>query len=233
MKQIRHIILCAVLCGIAPDAWAQTLSIGECRQMAIEHNKNIQKSQWQVKQMEYDTEAYRSNFYPRINLMATDIYSTATGNLNIAGGHLPIYSYNEAAGQYVPSVTPNADGSYTLNQYADFPDQSMKLKVNNIFTGGIMLTQPVYMGGKITTAYEMAKIVQEMAQMNASLTEDDIILKTDEENSLNVSVVKHIQRIRVDHTVRIQARRIVIGNICSHIRLNSSAYHQPFFGSIQ
>ena len=46
--------------------------------------------------------------------------------------------------------------------------------------GGLMLKKPLYMGGKITAAYNMAKIGHTMAQQNIRLTESEIIVRTDE-----------------------------------------------------
>ncbi len=161
-------------------AQSEKLTLDQCRAMALEHNKEISKAKVQEKQLEFDVKSYKSNFFPRINLTAGDLYSTLKGNFTIAGGHLPIYSYVESLNKYVPDVTVNADGSYTLNKYADFPDQTLKYKMENIIYGGITFTQPIYMGGKITSAYNMSLIGKDMAKLNISITEDDIIIKTDE-----------------------------------------------------
>ncbi len=40
--------------------------------------------------------------------------------------------------------------------------------------------QPIYMGGKITTAYRMALIGKDMAKLNVALTSDEVIVKTEE-----------------------------------------------------
>ena len=133
-----------------------------------------------LQQTASDVAAYRSNFYPRLSLIAADFYSTAKGDLSITGGNLPIYMFNPATGGYVPNVTINPDGSYTLNQYAMFPDQKIEYKVKNVFIGGIQLRQPLYMGGKISTAYRMSKLGQQMASENVQLTRAEIIVRTDE-----------------------------------------------------
>jgi outer membrane protein TolC len=112
--------------------------------------------------------------------MAADFYSTTKGDFSIAGGHLPIYMLNPATGTYVPNVTMGADGNYILNQYADFPSTKMDYKVGNIFLGGVSLTQPLYMGGKITAAYKMATLGNMMASENIRLSEDQVIVNTDE-----------------------------------------------------
>ena len=158
----------------------QTITLNEARERALSANKDVKKSQLTREQVSYDAASYKSLYYPRVNLIAADYYSTAKGDITISGGHLPIYYYNAEAGQYIPNVTPNADGSYTLNQYADFPDQKMEYKIKNVLIGGIQLQQPLYMGGKITAAYNMAQIGQQMATENIRLSENEVIVNTDE-----------------------------------------------------
>ncbi len=157
-----------------------TLTLQQAREKALQTNKEMEKSGLMSEQRHHDAKAYRSNFYPRVSLLATDLYSTASGSMTIQGGHLPIYLLNPTTGTYVPNVTVGADGGYTLNEYADFPSQSLKYKVKNVFVGGIMLQQPLYMGGKISAAYEMAQIAENMAATNQQLTKAQTILDTDE-----------------------------------------------------
>ena len=181
MKRLFYISLLLGQCFMSVPASAQqVITMNEARERALNANKDIQKSHLTREQASYSSKAYKSNFFPRINLIAADFYSTAKGDFTISGGHLPIYNYNSAAGAFVPNVTPNADGSYTLNQYADFPDQTLEYKVKNIFLAGVNLTQPLYMGGKITTAYNMARLGEQMAQESTRLSENDVIINTDE-----------------------------------------------------
>lgn len=158
----------------------EVLSLSKAQELALDYNKAIHQSKLQFEQLGYDVDAYKSNSYPRISLLLTDLYSTASSSLGISGGNLPIYTFNEALGQFVPNVTPQADGSYRVNQYAFMPDIDMKLKLKNIFVGGLQVTQPIYTGGKITAAVNMAEIGQQMASVNIRLTEDEVIVKVDE-----------------------------------------------------
>jgi outer membrane protein TolC len=177
MKRLLFIISTVF---IANTALAQTLTLDECRQAAIDNNKQVAKSKVEQEKSDHTVSLYKTNFLPKFNIVAADLYSFGKGNFTIKGGHLPIYSYNEAAGKFVPDVTMNADGSYTLNQYADFPDKTMKLKVENVFTAGVMFEQPIYMGGKITAAYNMSKIGHRIAGLNIRKTESEVLVATDE-----------------------------------------------------
>ena len=177
----KYSILLLLFVAISSQLCAQqTITLNEARERALSANKDVKKSQLTREQASYEAESYKSLYYPRVNLIAADLYSTAKGDITITGGHLPIYTLNPQAGQYIPNVTPNADGSYTLNQYADFPDKKMGYKVQNVFMGGIQLQQPLYMGGKITAAYNMAQIGQQMATENIRLSENEVIVNTDE-----------------------------------------------------
>ncbi len=170
----------APLASVSAQETARDITLGQARELALEHNKDIAKAKLTLEQTRYDAKAYKTNYYPRINLMAADLYSTNKGDFTIAGGHLPIYTLNPATGTYVPNVSVAPDGSYTLNQYADFPAQKIDYKLGNVFLGSLSLTQPLYMGGKITSAYRMATRGAEMAGENIRLTESQVILSTDE-----------------------------------------------------
>ncbi len=171
----------AVFCqGMGAQESAQSLTLEQARELALEHNKDISKSRLTLEQTMNDAKAYRTNYFPRINLIAADLYSTTKGDFSIAGGHLPIYMLNPATGTYLPNATVGADGSITLGQYADFPSQKLEYKVGNVFMGGVTLTQPLYMGGKITAAYRMASRGADMARENIRLTESQVLLATDE-----------------------------------------------------
>lgn len=183
INNVFLLLVCAValpFANVSAQETTRNITLGQARELALEHNKDIAKSKLTLEQTRNDAKAYKTNYYPRINLMAADFYSTTKGDFTIAGGHLPIYMLNPATGTYVPNVTIGADGNYILNQYADFPSQKMDYKVGNIFLGGVSLTQPLYMGGKITAAYRMASRGAEMAEENIRLTESQVILNTDE-----------------------------------------------------
>ena len=191
----KHILL-LLLTLAQPTLHAQELTLEQARTLALEQNKDIRKSQLTLEQTRHDVSAYKANYYPKLNLMAADFYSTAKGNLSITGGNLPIFTLNPATGTYVPNVTPHPDGTYTLNQYALFSDKTIEYKVQNILIAGLQLQQPLYMGGKVGTAYRMSKIGQQMAADNITLTRAQVILRTDE---AYVQAVRASQLANVAH----------------------------------
>lgn len=170
-----------LLCMMAQEAFvvAQPLTVEECRARAMEHNRTLSAAKVKLEQSRFDAKSYKANYFPKISLMAMDVYSLAEGALVLDGGKLPIYSL-AADGTFVPDVTMNADGTYRLNQYADFPDQEIEWKMKNLFIGNVSVEEPLYTGGKITAAYKMAKLGVDMAGENVRMTESEVLVKTDE-----------------------------------------------------
>ena len=193
-----HIIILILLSMLSTVANGQKLSLHMCREKALENNKEVQAAKVRCEQAEYEITSYRSHFLPRIELFAMDMYSTGKGTLTIDGGHLPIYTLNTETGALLPSVIMNADGSYTLSQYADFPSQNMDFKIKNVFIGGLSVTEPLYTGGKITTAYNMSKLGREMTLLNIQMTEDQVKINTDEAYALVIKA-KEMKSVAISY----------------------------------
>ena len=177
---INATVLCSLFSVSVTQAQNQVLTLADARAKALERNKEIKKANLTVEQTGYDVKTYKSNYFPRVSLVAIDAYSSSQGDFTIQGGNLPIYTWNPSTGQYVPNVMPQEDGTYKMTQYALFPDKTIEYKIKNIFNGGIQLKQPLYMGGKITAAYNMAKLGHQMAKDNIRLTESEVLVRTDE-----------------------------------------------------
>ena len=177
---INATVLCSLFSVATAQAQNQVLTLAEARAKALEQNKEIKKANLTVEQTGYDVKTYKSNYFPRVSLVAIDAYSSSQGDFTIQGGNLPIYTWNPSTGQYVPNVMPQEDGTYKMTQYAMFPDKTIEYKIKNIFNAGIQLKQPLYMGGKITAAYNMAKLGHQMAKDNIRLTESEGLVRTDE-----------------------------------------------------
>lgn len=166
MKQFALLTLCAV-CGLAQSAAQETLSLAQCREMALAYNKEMAASAKQTESTRYTVKSYKGNFFPNLTANATGLYSTADGGYSSGGGQLPVFSIGANG---LPQQMP---------AFAYFPGIDLNYKVGPMFLGGVQLEQPLYMGGKIQAAYRMAELGNEMAQMNETLTATHVILQTD------------------------------------------------------
>jgi outer membrane protein TolC len=70
--------------------------------------------------------------------------------------------------------------------FAYFPSIELNYKIRTVWTGGVQIEQPIFMGGKILAAYKMATLGKQMAQLNENLTATEVILETDQAYALMV-----------------------------------------------
>ena len=161
----KIIILTALLFSTGISA-QETLTLEQCREMALKYNKEMAASAKQTESARYTAKSYKGNFLPNFTLSGTGIYSTADGSLGIAGGNLPTF-LPDATGQFLPN-----------NGFAYFPGVDMNYKIGMVYMGGIQVEQPLYMGGKIRAAYKMSLLGKEMAQLSETLTASEVIVKS-------------------------------------------------------
>lgn len=174
MKKTLILPLCCLLCQLAaPTRAQQALSLKECREMALQYNKEMAASAKQTESARYTAQSYKANFFPNLTASGTGLYSNADGSYGIAGGNLPIF-------------LPEGGGLPAPNSFAYFPGIDLNYKVGWVYMGGVQLEQPLYMGGKIRAAYRMSLLGKEMAQMNENLTAAEVIQKTDQAYALAV-----------------------------------------------
>ena len=165
MKKIS-ILIGTLFCSSALFS-QEVLSLKQCREMALQYNKEMAASARQTESARYMAKSYKGNFFPNFTASGTGIYSSASGHYGIEGGNLPVFMPN-SSGQFLP----NGGFSY-------FPGIDLKYKIGLIYMGGVEVEQPLYMGGKIMAAYKMSVLGKEMAQMNETLTATTVILNTD------------------------------------------------------
>lgn len=158
----RMVILCIL--AVSPFAGhSQTvLTLDECIRLAKENNKRIEASDRQLQASGYGQRSAKALFFPSFSLAGNILYSTADGSYSSGTGQLPVLG---------------ADGLPT-GQSALFPGIGLAYDLDWIYSGGIKVEQPIYMGGKIRAGYRMAKIGHEIARQNKRLTESEVVVET-------------------------------------------------------
>ena len=181
-------MICLGCLGIETTVQAQTvLSLEKCREMAVENNKQAAAARLQQQKSAFDLRAVRANFYPKISGYGYYLYSNNSLNYDFKGAYLPTYTPG-TDGTLVPNIVVGqggqpvigVDGRPLFNQYAAIPPMSLELKINGIYTVGVRLEQPIYMGGKVRSSYKMARLGVELADLNVEQNRADVVLKSDE-----------------------------------------------------
>jgi len=186
-----------ILCLMPFMAQAETLSLDSCISMALENNKTLQSSQMLAEKYEHEVKAYWANFFPNFKLVGADLLSSKDGYMGadmmgeLVGG---IKTYLNGMNQLGHFTTANAtQTAYQQGATQQFIEEMEKkygkgidYKVGNIFGAGLVLEQPIYMGGKVLTAWQMAKMGKQMAEKGAKLSSDKVIVAVQEAYALAV-----------------------------------------------
>lgn len=166
----EFLVAVSVLFGMAASlsvSAQEKLSLKQCREMALKYNKEMAAADKQTEAARLLSLSYKANFFPNFTASGTGLYSTADGSLGIQGGNLPVFLPDPVTGELATSG------------YAYFPGLNLDYKVGTVYTGGVQVEQPLYMGGKIRAAYKMSLLGKEMAHLNEELTASGVILNTD------------------------------------------------------
>ena len=152
------------------NATAQdSLTIEQCRKMAVEHNRQLASARVQRQKTDFDLLAMKANYLPKLDFNAFDLANTMSGSLALQSSMLPVF-----------------DMASQIAGMAEFPAMTVDYSMHNLFGASLMLTQPIYMGGKITAGYNMTKIGQRIADENIRLTESEVRVKVDEAYAMAV-----------------------------------------------
>lgn len=177
----RHKILTAALVLGAAFPCAlnaqQTLSLQECREMAIQNNKKLEQAGIQTELAEYDKKIARANYYPNISAMGSYMYRT--GEISLVTDEESQMLQN--LGTLMQSGLPDGiDISAMLNQLGTELDEALHLDNHNSFIFGVSLQQPIFMGGKIINSNKIAALAEEMAKEQYGQKYQDLIVDVDE-----------------------------------------------------
>ena len=183
----KHTILLLLLLSTAVSVAQDSLSLYRCRQLALQHNRRITSATVRKEQASHTLQSVRANFFPNLKFNSLGMLSTASGSLNTPASPLPVYQYSAQTGGHVPMVMADAQGNVLgLAQFAEFPAMQVKYDMHRFFNASLMLTQPLYMGGKVQAAYRMAKIGSQMAEQGRQLTAQEVLVEVDEAYALLV-----------------------------------------------
>lgn len=107
----------------------------------------------------------------------------------------------------------NSDTKMSIALLEGLPDLDLDLDINKIYMAGVNLEQPIYMGGKITSAYKMSKVGSDIAELNRALTEDEVLLETDKAYWICVQA-RELQQSAQQYQVTVEEFYRVVNNAC-------------------
>ena len=191
---MKHFIIFALvgqcLSAVAVGQESASLTLDSCISLAIKNNKTLQSAQLQAERYAHEEKAYRANFFPNFKLVANDVWSDAKGSIGgdifggLADGVSQFLTGLAQLGHFTDANQLAAVQQFGqgMGAYSDGIDY----KFGNFISAGITLEQPLYMGGKVTTAYKMSQLGRQMAQQGAQLSRSEVIVNVQEAYALVV-----------------------------------------------
>lgn len=231
VMDIRKLILSAALAVAAfPLAAQRVFTLDSCRSMALAGNKQLLAGEKEIEAAGYEHKAARANYLFKVNAVATYfrnsreqhlLSSSTRSRLDNLGTSMsePLGQLAQTAGQLHPEIAGQLEemGSNLVNGMNDIGrgiNDAFRTDTRNVFAGALMLTQPIYMGGKIRAYDQITGYACELAEQKHRAGEQEVILNTDEaywqivslasKKRLAESYVQLLQRMDSDVTKMIK-----------------------------
>jgi Outer membrane protein len=157
---MKHLVLLLFILFPAISYSQQTLTLEECRNLAIQNNKDLQISGRKVKMADAEKKAAFTKYFPQI---------TASGLYSVKSEDLSIFDPEKVR----PLVGSGALPPELLGLLQFDLDRS-------IWVGDISLVQPVFAGGKIISYNHIAKYAKQLAESMNDQTLQEVLCRTDE-----------------------------------------------------
>lgn len=157
----------------------QHLTLQQCRDLAVQNNKELQVSAAKIQVADYDKKAAFTKYFPQIS--ATGAYLWNQKDLNLLDmEQLGVQLASSLGGlAQLPAVQQAVGGINDLQH----------LDIQNVWVGAVSLVQPVFMGGKIVTYNQIMDYMRDLAKSMNQQQHQELLYKTDETYWQVVSLV--------------------------------------------
>ncbi len=203
---IRALILTsAILWGWSFVQGQPPLTQDSLRTLAVRYNKQLLIAKEQMAASRYERKAAMTNFLPKLSATGTYMHnqkevSLLSGqqqqNLRNMGSHLietlhsgleQLTGGNPILNQLMQPLA-TIDIATPLNTLGLSLTEALRTDTRNIWAGGISLTQPLYMGGKIRAYYQITRYAEELAFSQWETERQNVIQELDATYWLVVSL---------------------------------------------
>lgn len=182
MKKIISNILLISLFSMTQIFGQKVLTLEESKQLALQNNSKSKNSKLEIEASRQIRKSVFTNYFPSIS--AGGLMWRAQKSLiemEMQGGDLPVYDGD-----------PANLGNATL--FAYFPSTTIGLLKKGT-VGYINAVQPIFTGGRIIYGNKLAVLGEEVSEFKDKMTENELLLKTEEQYWLIVSLEEKARTI--------------------------------------
>ena len=175
----RTILLLAFVVTVSCMHAQRMLTLEECRNLAIQNNKELQISGEKIKMADNEKKAAFTKYFPQLSANGAYMWNQKDINLLDMGALSSSLSSSLGGLAQLPMIQHLMSGVNDMQH----------LDVQNIWVGNVSLVQPVFMGGKIVNYNQITKFAKQLAESMNNLQLQDLIYKTDETYWQGISLV--------------------------------------------
>ena len=171
-QSIKYIVSTVViLMTVLGTTFGQKImTLEECRQQAVEFNKELKNAALQNKEALANQEVARTAYLPILSGSLTGMFMPSMDDISMPGSFLPTADNKTDASKGIYSGTSNVWS----------PGISLEMNNLTLITGGLSLEQPVYTGGKIKYSNKQADAGVEISALALNLKYSEVIENTDQ-----------------------------------------------------
>ena len=166
----RTILLLTFVVTVSCMHAQRMLTLEECRNLAIQNNKELQISGEKIKMADNEKKAAFTKYFPQLSANGAYMWNQKDINLLDMGALSSSLSSSLGGLAQLPMIQHLMSGVNDMQH----------LDVQNIWVGNVSLVQPVFMGGKIVNYNQLTKFAKQLAESMNNLQLQDLIYKTDE-----------------------------------------------------
>ena len=166
----RTILLLTFVVTVSCMHAQRMVTLEECRNLAIQNNKELQISGEKIKMADNEKKAAFTKYFPQLSANGAYMWNQKDINLLDMGALSSSLSSSLGGLAQLPMIQHLMSGVNDMQH----------LDVQNIWVGNVSLVQPVFMGGKIVNYNQITKFAKQLAESMNNLQLQDLIYKTDE-----------------------------------------------------
>lgn len=156
---------------------ATVLSLDSCRSLAMSNNKELRRVGSQREAAYYERKAAFTKYLPRVS--ATGAYMYTSKEISLLSDEQK--EHLSHLGKNISTLAPSLQGmTGMLDGVGGSLVEALHTDTRNMGAVGIMLTQPVYMGGKIAAYNRITRYAEQVAARQHDLALQDVIVEVDE-----------------------------------------------------
>ena len=188
----KFLLSALTVMGVILPAIGQ-VTLDSCRHMALRNNKQMAVEQLKVEQAGYQRKQAQAAYKPSIDFAGTYMHTGRNISLVDIDDLTPTQFLNPATGNFdfvidaASGMGISIEGS-KVNAVTQRVKDALTVDVRNIFAAGILVTQPIYMGGKIKALNQITKYAEDIAQHLHDRKAEDVIVEVDQAYWLVVSL---------------------------------------------